>query len=248
MALQQPDEIKGYYRDREVVARYIERRTAQPLNGALHQAQVRFLRQLVAERAPRCVLEIAPGPARLTAEVPVPGLGVGLEFSEGMLAAARARIDARAGWRFVRTDAFHLPVRDGGADLVFTVRFIRRFHLADRQRLYAEIHRALRPGGALVLDAQNRAVALPHREARGLDRYPVYDELYDRPQLEAELHAAGFRVERVEGLIRHARVQRSLNQLRRFHLAGVARALIDAVELVPSANPSTWLVLCEKAA
>jgi ubiquinone/menaquinone biosynthesis C-methylase UbiE len=244
MPLQQPDEIRGYYQDREVVARYLERRTAQPLNGALHHAQVRVLRRVMAERAPQRVLEIAPGPGRLTAEVTVPGLGIAIEFSDGMLRSARERVER---WQFVRGDAFQLPLPDETIDLVFTIRFIRRFQRPDRQRLYAEIRRVLRAGGALVMDAQNRAVALPHRLERGLDRYPVYDELYDRPQLESELASAGFRVWQVEGMIRHARVQRSLNRLRRFRLSGLARALIDALEHVPSSNPSTWMVLCEKA-
>ncbi|MBI4514422.1 MAG: class I SAM-dependent methyltransferase [Deltaproteobacteria bacterium] len=246
MPLAAPAEIQGYYRDREVVARYLERRTAQPLNGTLHAAQVRFLRRLIAERAPQRVLEIAPGPARLTAELPLPGLGLALEYSEGMLAAASDRITPTSHWRLARADAFHLPVRDGQADLVFTLRFIRRFQAADRQRVYAEIHRVLKPGGSLVLDAQNRAVALPHRLERGLEKYPVHDELYDRPQLEAELVAAGFRVRHLEGMIRHARLQRSLNRLRRVRLSAVARALIAVLEHVPSANPSTWMVLCEK--
>jgi ubiquinone/menaquinone biosynthesis C-methylase UbiE len=248
MPLAQPDEIRDYYRDRDVVARYLERRTGQPLNGALHHAQVRLLQELIATRAPRCVVEIAPGPGRLTAELALPALGLACEFSEGMLAAAHERVSPHAGWRFARADAFQLPVRTATADLAFTLRFIRRFQLAERQRLYAEIHRILRPGGLLVLDAQNRAVALPHRQQRGLERYPVHDELYDQAQLESELTAAGFRVARVAGMIRHARVQRSLNRLRRFHLASLARVLIDAVEMVPGANPSTWLVVCEREA
>jgi ubiquinone/menaquinone biosynthesis C-methylase UbiE len=248
MPLNRPADIRDYYRDREVVARYLERRTAQPLNGALHQAQVRQLRRLIAERAPRCLLEIAPGPARLTAEVTPWQIGVAIEFSEGMLAAARERIGTPAYWRFVRADAFHLPIGDSQADFVFTLRFVRRFQAPDRQRLYAEIRRVLRRGGTFVLDAQNRTVALPHRLEQGLNRYPVYDELYDRPELESELANAGFRVVRMEGMIRHARMQRSLNQLRRFRMAGVARALIDALEYLPSANPSAWLAVCEKDA
>jgi ubiquinone/menaquinone biosynthesis C-methylase UbiE len=246
MPLQAPEDIQGYYRDRDVVAQYLERRTSQPLNGALHRAQVRFLQQVVAERAPHRVVEIAPGPARLTAEVSVPDIGVACEFSEEMLAAARDRIGSTSGWHFVRADAFRIPMRDGIADLVFTLRFIRRFQPEDRERLYAEIHRALRPGGALVLDAQNRAVALPHRQSRGLDRYPVYDQLYDRTELTGELEVAGFRVVRLEGMIKHFALQRQLNRLRRLRLDRFSRVLIESLEHVPSRNPSSWMLLCEK--
>lgn len=246
MSLQKPAEIQAYYRDGEVVARYLERRTAQPLNGTLHDAQVRFLRQVVAERAPQRVVEIAPGPARLTSELSIPGVGLAVEFSDGMLAIARQRV-ADTRWRFVRGDAFHLPVTDGCADLVYAFRFVRRFQPAQRQQLYAGIRRILRPGGALVLDAQNRAIALPHREAKGLDRYPVYDALYDRDELVAELGSAGFRVTRVASVMKHFRIQQQLNRLRLVGLDALARGLIRALEMIPSNNPSTWIVLSEVA-
>ncbi len=64
--LDQSNELQHYYQDRDVVARYLKQRTAQPLNGLLHKAQVQFLNSVVGERSPKRVLEIAPGPARLT--------------------------------------------------------------------------------------------------------------------------------------------------------------------------------------
>jgi len=246
MALELPEEIQAYYRDREVVARYLERRTAQPLNGALHQAQVRWLQQRIRERAPRCVVEIAPGPARLTAEITVPGVGVGFEFSDTMLAAARTRVGTDSRWRFVRSDAFRLPAAAEVADFIFSLRFVRRFHFEDRQRLYREIHRVLRPGGVLALDAQNRAVALPHRQERGLERYPVYDQLYDEHELRCEVEAAGFRVVIVQGMIKHFSLQRRLNRLRRLKLDWLARTLIETLEYVPGNSPSSWMLLAEK--
>ena len=247
MTRQAPAEIQAYYRDHDVVAHYLARRTTQPLNGTLHAAQVRFLRRVVAERRPRRVVEIAPGPARLTAEVHLGGTGVAVEFSEGMLAAAVARIGEGSSWQLVRGDAFRLPIAAHRADLVYALRFVRRFQLQERQQLYAEMRRILRPGGALVLDAQSRAVALPHRQAKGLDRYPVYDALYSRNELVSELTAAGFRVRRMAGIIKHFNVQKRLNRLRRLGLHGLARGLIQALDVVPSRSPSTWMVLSEVA-
>src|SRR5690349_10278231 len=107
-----PDEIQAYYRDPAVVAAYIERRTAQPLNGMLHRHQVRFLTRVLGERQPRRVLEVAPGPARLTTELAFRGNGIAVDGSAEMLAMARDRLRGEGHWLVVRGDAFALPVAD----------------------------------------------------------------------------------------------------------------------------------------
>jgi ubiquinone/menaquinone biosynthesis C-methylase UbiE len=243
---QRPAEIQAYYRDPAVVAEYISRRTAQPLNGMLHRQQVRFLNQVLGERRPQRVLEVAPGPARLTAELAHRGRGIAIDGSAEMLAVARDRLrDSQGNWLVVRGDAFSLPVADGSVDLAFAIRFVRRFAPDVRRRLYAEIRRTLAPSGALVIDAQNRAVSLPHRQRKGLERYPVFDALYDRDELIGEIETAGFRVRRLEGFVRHFAVQSRLNQLRRHGLAAVARGMIGLLERVPSRAPSTWMLLAE---
>jgi SAM-dependent methyltransferase len=247
--LDRSEELQVFYRDREVVGSYLKRRTAQPLNGVLHRGQVAFLNQVVAERRPARILEIAPGPARLTAELAFTGRGVAVDASPQMLAVARDRLRGAPGeWLLALGDAFQLPVADACVDLVFTTKFVRHFQRDDRRRLYAQIRRVLRPGGALVLDAQNRAVSLPHRERKGLDNYPIYDVLYDLPELISELQSECFRVVRVGGLLRHFGVQARLNRLRHLKLGAVASGLVRLVELLPSRAPSTWMVLCEVGA
>jgi hypothetical protein len=101
------------------------------------------------------------------------------------------------------------------------------------------------PGGAFVMDAQNRAVSLPHRQRKGLEHYPIYDVLYDVAELRAEMEACGFGVRRMAGVLRHFRLQAWLNRLRRVGLGQTARVLIALLDHVPSRNPSTWMVLSE---
>jgi ubiquinone/menaquinone biosynthesis C-methylase UbiE len=246
--LDRSDELQAFYQDRDVVSSYLRRRTAQPLNGLLHRGQVDFLNRVIAERRPARVLEIAPGPARLTAELAFAGTGLAVDASPQMLALARERLRDRPGtWGIARGDAFGLPVADHSIDLVYTTKFVRHFQRPDRTRLYAEIRRVLRPNGAFVMDAQNRAVSLPHRQRKGLEKYPIYDVLYDLPELLAELQAEQFRVARVAGLVRHFAVQSRLNWLRHLRLGRLAAALVRAVEWVPGRAPSTWMVLCEVA-
>jgi ubiquinone/menaquinone biosynthesis C-methylase UbiE len=244
--LDQADELRGYYRDKEVVAKYMRKRTTQPLNGFLHRRQVEFLNRAVAARQLGRVLEIACGPGRLTAEIENVRQGVAVDFSPSMLQEARRRLNGAGHWAFLRTDAFVLPFRTGSFDGVYTLRFIRHFRLEDRRRLYAEIGRVLRPGGFFMLDALNRDVSLPHRAQRGLDSYQIYDVLYDRRELQAELEESGFRVVTIEGILKQFHLQRPLNRLRRVRLGALARVLIAALEMLPGDRPETWMLLCEK--
>lgn len=241
--IDRPADLKAYYQDAHVVGEYLHRRTAQPLNGMLHARQVRFLNQVIAERAPRTVLEVAPGPARVTAELTAVPLGVAADFSPGMLQAARERTRAAGRhWHFVRADAHALPVKDSRIDLIFSLRFVRHFSRSDRARLYAELRRVLRPGGTLLLDAQNRAV----RRAGHVERQAIFDELYTPDELRHELQEHGFRLVRLYGVVRHHALQRSLNRLRAIGLSPLARRLIEIAERLPSKSPSTWMVLSER--
>jgi ubiquinone/menaquinone biosynthesis C-methylase UbiE len=239
--------LTEFYDDPEVVRTYLNRK-AQPLGSVLHARQVGFLNQTIARLAPKRLLELAPGPARLSAEVGPTPFAVGMDWSPRMLAEAqrRTRAAGRPEWRFVRGDGFSLPFASGSFDLVYSVRFVRRFEVERRQAIYAEIRRVLRPGGHLILDAQNKLVAGPHREGR--NDYPVYDELWLRDDLIAELEGAGFTPQHLEGIMRQFAWQWRLHRLRRFGLGGAARLLIRALEWTSDRNPSTWMVLSQMKA
>jgi ubiquinone/menaquinone biosynthesis C-methylase UbiE len=244
--LDQAEELRGYYKNKGVADAYMRKRTAQPLNGFFHARQVRFLNEAVGARRLGRVLEIACGPGRLTAEVNGVAQGVAVDFSPSMLQVARGRMNGQRDWSFLRTDAFVLPFRSESFDAAYTLRFIRHFRLEDRRRLYAEIRRVLRPGGTFMLDALNREVSLPHRHKRGVESYEIYDVLYDRDELVAELQEAGFRVIKVEGILKRFEWQQPLNRLRHLRLGALARLLIAAIEKLPGDNPETWMLLCEK--
>ncbi len=244
--IDRPNDLKSYYQDKDVVDVYMERRTAQPLNGLLHRRQVDFLNEELSSRQARRILEIACGPGRLTAEVVAGDRGVAVDASQPMLETAQRRTGKSTDrWSFLRTDAFVLPFRDESFDAVYTLRFIRHFQEEDRHRLYREIQRVLRPGGIFLLDALNKNTSMPSRLERGLDHYKIYDVLYQPGEVEQELCAAGFKVHRVEGMLRHFPIQRRFNRLR-FRLGGLARIAINTLERLPGNQPSTWMVVCEK--
>lgn len=240
--------IRDFYDDPEVVDSYIAVRVSEPFNTVLHERQVGFINRAIGELRPRRMLELATGPGRLSAEATAAPVTVGMDASGNMLAEARRRTRARGtDWRFVRGDAFRLPFATGSFDLVYTIRLIRHFDRAGRDAIYRELRRILRPGGHLVFDAQNKLISLPHREKQGLHTYKVYDELWLRDELIAELEEAGLKPRRVEGVMRQFAWQRRLNRLRYFRLGSPAKLLIRALEWSPDRNASTWMLLCQAA-
>lgn len=72
---------------------------------------------------------------------------VGVDISTRMIERARAR-HGRTGLSFVVGDALALPVEDAAFDAV-TIAFGMR-NLADYRRGFAEMRRAVRPGGRVV--------------------------------------------------------------------------------------------------
>ena len=96
-------------------------------------------------------LDLACGTARLTFDLAsrYPGaMAVGLDVSQGMLAAARRRLRERTP-PLVRGDAYALPFADGSFELVTST--IAYHWLLDAEAALREIRRVLRPGGRLVL-------------------------------------------------------------------------------------------------
>src|SRR5262245_37755565 len=122
MALKTEREIKNHYAGSETAAAYVQERFVSELHRLLHDRQSRVLQGLIDRTHPRRILEVAPGPGRLTRSLRPTGELVCLEFNEGMLSKGRAACSAKTQW--VRGDGFQLPF-DQVFDLVYSFRFIR---------------------------------------------------------------------------------------------------------------------------
>lgn len=110
-----------------------------------------------------------------------------LDFSEPMLAQARARFE-RSGRavRIVHGDARSAPL-DGPYDAVASALAIHHFEDADKRRLFVRAHEALRPGGVFV-DADNVLAEVPAEHAA---QFAAWVEAIRRTGIaEAELAAA----------------------------------------------------------
>lgn len=242
------DGIRSAYQDAGIARRYVEERFMTPLGALLHDRQSQVLRSVVSAHDAPDVLEIAPGPARLTGSIiDVAGRLTLLDASAEMLGEARRRLSATTAstrCTLVRGDAFCLPFASR-FDLVYSFRLIRHFGREDRLRLYREAARVLRPGGLLVFDAVNQCVYDPlHVGARDLQHY---DASFDHDALRAELAGVGFEVESLAGAQHRYAALYRLQVLLAPRSAKLARLAMNVVDGVGGGEPLEWIVTCRRA-
>ena len=165
---------------------WVQQLAYRPVHDAVIDALVR--------RPRRAVLDLACGTGLLTRRMreTLPGARImGCDFSSGMLEHAR-RADADLAW--VQGNALALPFAEGRFDTVVST---EAFHWFPQPRTaLAEIHRALEPGGQLLLAFINPPSPLLSEMARVGSRL-IGDPVRwpTRPRLRGWLEAAGFRIE-----------------------------------------------------
>ena len=240
-------DLRDAYRDDRVASAYVEERFRAPLGALLHQRQVAAMRSVIGRARPGRVLEIAPGPARLTVDV-APMLGappVVIDASPQMLVQARRRLAAvnhRAS--LVEGDAFQLPF-PAMFDLVYTFRLIRHFDDPDRARLYRQIARVLKPGGYLVFDAVNERVSRPMRERARPGDHQHFDALLKPEDVIRELSDEGFAVERLIGVQHRYPLLQQIQILVGPRSSVLARGAMEVVDRL-GGEPLEWVVVCRR--
>jgi len=242
------NQIRDAYRDQDVAARYVDTRFREPLGALLHDRQVAYLTRLFTSVKPTRVLEIAPGPARLTRDVIAPLVGgpVLLDASAQMLAEAKRRLASDAErCDFVQGDAFTLPFRSC-FDVVYTFRLIRHFERDDRVRLYKAIGPLLTPGGVLVFDAVNQVVSEPLRRASP-EAYQHYDGLVTPESLVEELREADMRLVSLVDVQRRYAILAWLQVIVAPRSRLLARATMEFVDRFGGGRPLEWIVTCRRA-
>lgn len=183
------------------------------------EPEVAFLTATLELSTGMTVLDVGCGTGRHCRALGTTGVRcVGVDLSHGLLTAAAAR--GAGDW--IQGDARRLPVRDGCADVVLSL-CQGGFGITpggDRQVL-AEMVRALRPGGSLVLAAFSLAFAARwmapgdaldvgrglhycSAEVRGPDgaarTFDLWTQCYDVAQLRMMAAGAGLVVEGVYGV------------------------------------------------
>jgi arsenite methyltransferase len=146
------------------------------------------------------VLDVGCGPGfysrELLDQVGPEGSVTGVDQSPPMLAVAKRRSEGLGNARFEEGDATALPVESEGFDRALSVQVLE--YVKDVPSALAELHRALRPGGRVVVwDVDWATVSWhsedPNRMARVLSAWDEHLAHPSLPQrLSASLRAAGF--------------------------------------------------------
>lgn len=147
-----------------------------------YQSEVQAIRSLLPPFDE--AIEVGVGTGRFAAPFHI---GFGLDPARAPLMLAR-----RPGLRLVQGVAERLPVANAGLDLVLMVTAIA--FLESVERAFAEVYRALRPGGHLVAAFIDRASTLGRIYEQHKDADPFYRVARFRSATEVadRLEAAGF--------------------------------------------------------
>lgn len=180
----------------------------RPLPDPRIDRKFRRICELVRAQLPcEAFLDAGCGDGRYLAALAgeLPARRAGCDLSERILETARARVDAD----FRQGNLEAIPFEAGEFDLVLCSQVIE--HVTDAERAIGELHRVLRPGGALVISTDNErnlvtqalnaprtAVvrALRLRGARGRIESPATP--YTRESFRVLLERGGFTVEHLE--------------------------------------------------
>jgi arsenite methyltransferase len=159
-----------------------------------------LVRAALAAKPGECILDVGCGPGffvtELLDEVGADGVIVGIDASPQMLAVAARRCEGRPNVRFDQADATSLPVDDASFDAALSVQVLE--YVPDIPAALAELHRAVRPGGRVVIwDVDWATVSWyshdPQRMRRVLRAWDAHLAHPSLPQtLAAQLRSGGF--------------------------------------------------------
>ena len=131
------------------------------------------------------------------------GAVVGVDASPQMLGLAAKRSEGRPNVSFHEGDVAALPVEDAGFDRALSVQVLE--YVADIPAALAELHRALRPGGRLMIwDVDWATLSWHSADPDRMDRVMrAWDAHLSNPSLprtlSAQLRSAGFDDVEMEG-------------------------------------------------
>lgn len=246
MKISNPKKILEYYQRGDVAEDYITKRFVDPLNSVEHEKQVIIMNKLMRELNCPKILEFAPGPARVTADLEVEK-GTSIDSSSEMLKRAAQRMKQKGKkWTFIKGDILNGRLKSK-YDVIFCFRFLLHFKEKERIKIYQQALSVLKPKGYFAFEALNQEVVLPLRWILGKERYFVYDKLYTKKDLIKELKTQGFRVIKLYPVLSHFWLQAVCSRpFTLLKMDQTAKKVIWYLEAFISSQPYEWVVLCQK--
>ncbi len=206
----------------------------------------RLVREALGARPGERILDIGCGPgfyvAELLDQVGPEGSVVGVDASAAMLTIATRRCEGRENVELHEAGATSLPIDDASVDAALSVQVLE--YVDDIAAALGEIHRALKPGGRVVLwDVDWATLSLQTSDEARMKRIlGAWDEHLADPSLPrtltAQLRAAGFED---PGLEAHAFATNDLvpDTYGGFVVPFLEQFVIDA-ETAPEADARAW--------
>jgi ubiquinone/menaquinone biosynthesis C-methylase UbiE len=242
--------IRRAYEDEQLADDYVHSRYEDDRFGrVLHAAQIDVLRRVLHDKCDAPILEVACGPARLTAELPDVRRGLALDGSRAMITIAARRLGERGvrGWRLLCGDAFELPFTSGRFEVLLSFKLIRHFDAAGRAALLREFARVLKPGGMLLLDVAHKNATEWLHKKWGVPGSWVDDYYFDASSLRAEVEREPFRVDRLHAIQRPIALQYLVDARVAGRWPRVADTLSRTVNRLPFGQPLEWIAQCRRA-
>ena len=238
--------MRKFYESEKVAENYFDTRFMTPIGKIQHEQHCHFVNSHIVNCGHKRVLEIAVGPARVSAQINIPqSFCIGIDANMSMLEKAKnnLRVARNSSWNLLLSDAYNLPFQSNYFDCVYTFRFIRHLNPKQRTSFFSEIKRVLKKGGALMFDASNNGYV----DKTGV----IYDQTWSKDELISEINKEGFTLIEIVGNIRYYMIQDYLSGLRHLMLDELAYRLIKLLEYSKIRNsifekPLEWLVFCQK--
>lgn len=242
MSEKELNHLKKHYSDGDIAQKYMERRLGYPIGRYRHEEQVATIRNIIKDHDVKNLLEIAPGPGRLTAEVQIER-GLAIDSSEEMLKLARTNVQSD-NWEFKLGNALQL---DTGQtfDMAMAFRFVWHLQRDQRIQLYTSINKTLSEKGLWVFDAiYHRPLYLGSMIRK--KNTGILDCLFKNlKEVQGELDEAGFKIVHHYTYLNHTNLQHLIGRIGQKAIKPTVR-LIRAIDKLPLRFAQEGVVVCQK--
>ena len=188
------------------------------------------------------VLDVGTGTGLIAHEIAAkvkPGLVIGIDLSDRMLAVARTRKGATANTQYMGMAAEHLVFRPGTFDLVTMGDALA--YLADPFTALEEAHRVMRSSGRLVLSCLRRSLSTPAQNLFFLGLAPLARRHYlSLPRFSSERSRFG-EPSVLPGILREAGFE--VTRMTEMVTGGRAKNAREWTELMAGAGPLPYTVI-----